>query len=46
MLKRSGLSFTLFLLISDVILTNVALYEARQLRLALDLGSSLGPRNN
>jgi exopolysaccharide biosynthesis polyprenyl glycosylphosphotransferase len=43
MVKRSGLSFTLFLLVSDIILTNVALYEARQLRLALDLGKSLGP---
>jgi exopolysaccharide biosynthesis polyprenyl glycosylphosphotransferase len=43
MIKRSGLGFTLFLLICDVILTNVALFEARQLRLALDVGRSLGP---
>jgi exopolysaccharide biosynthesis polyprenyl glycosylphosphotransferase len=43
MIKRFGLNFTLFLLLSDLILTDVALYLARQLRLALELGKPLGP---
>ena len=41
--KRSSLRFTLFLLLSDIILTNFALYEARQLRMTLDLGKIVGP---
>jgi exopolysaccharide biosynthesis polyprenyl glycosylphosphotransferase len=40
---RSSLKFTLFLLLCDVILTNVALYVAQQLRLAIELGKHLGP---
>jgi FlaA1/EpsC-like NDP-sugar epimerase len=45
-LKRFGLNFTLFLLISDLALTEAALYLARHLRLALEWGQSLGPENN
>jgi exopolysaccharide biosynthesis polyprenyl glycosylphosphotransferase len=43
MIKRFGLNFTLFLLLCDLILTDAALYLARQLRLALELGKPLGP---
>jgi exopolysaccharide biosynthesis polyprenyl glycosylphosphotransferase len=43
MIKRSSLSFTLFLLFCDLTLTNVALFEARKLRLAIDVGRFLGP---
>jgi exopolysaccharide biosynthesis polyprenyl glycosylphosphotransferase len=43
MIKRFGLNFTLFLLLCDLILTDAALYLARQMRLALDLGKPLGP---
>ena len=43
MIKRSSLSFTLFLLFCDLTLTNVALFEARKLRLAIDVGKFLGP---
>jgi len=43
MLKRFGLNFTLFLLVSDLILTDAALYLARQLRVVLALGAPIGP---
>ena len=43
MLKRFGLNFTLFLIVSDLILTETALYLAKHLRLVLDLGQDLGP---
>ncbi len=44
MLRRFGLKFTLFLVISDLVWTNVALYLARHLRIALDIGLDVGPR--
>ena len=43
MLKRFGVNFTLFLLACDLILTDLALYLARHLRLAVDLGVYVGP---
>lgn len=43
MIKRFSLNFTFFLLFSDLALTNVALYMARQLRLTVNLGKPLGP---
>jgi len=43
MLKRFGLNFTLFLLVSDLVLTDAALYLARQLRVVLALGAPVGP---
>ena len=46
MLKRSGLNFTLILLLCDLLLTSAALYLARQLRVALDLGVPIGPQGS
>ena len=43
MLKRFGINFTLFLLTSDLILTEIALYIARHLRLTLEVGRNIGP---
>ncbi|MCP4542033.1 MAG: sugar transferase [Chloroflexi bacterium] len=42
MLKRFGINFTLFILVSDLVLTEVALYIARYLRLTLEVGQSVG----
>lgn len=42
MIRRFSLRFTLFLLFCDLALTTVALYLARQLRLAIDLGKPVG----
>jgi exopolysaccharide biosynthesis polyprenyl glycosylphosphotransferase len=44
MLKRSSLSFTLFLLLSDLGLTDLALYLSRELRLVLGFGKDVGSR--
>lgn len=46
MLKRSGLNFTLFLLLCDLLLTNAALYLAREMRVAIDLGVYIGPQGS
>jgi exopolysaccharide biosynthesis polyprenyl glycosylphosphotransferase len=46
MLRRFGLNFALFLLISDLMLTDAALYLARHLRLVLDLGMDVGPQGD
>jgi exopolysaccharide biosynthesis polyprenyl glycosylphosphotransferase len=43
MLKRFGVNFALFMLISDLVLTEAALYLARHLRLTLEIGRSVGP---
>jgi exopolysaccharide biosynthesis polyprenyl glycosylphosphotransferase len=43
MLKRSSCSFTFFLLISDLALTETALFLAYRLRLVLSVGVGLGP---
>jgi exopolysaccharide biosynthesis polyprenyl glycosylphosphotransferase len=43
MIKRFGLNLALFLLVTDSILTVFALYLARQLRVAIDLGVNIGP---
>ncbi|MCP4614556.1 MAG: exopolysaccharide biosynthesis polyprenyl glycosylphosphotransferase [Planctomycetes bacterium] len=43
MLKRFGINFTLFLLVSDLVLTEAALYIARYVRLTLEIGRSVGP---
>jgi mannosyltransferase len=43
MIKRLDLNSTLFPLVCDFVLTDIALYLARQLRLTLDLGADLGP---
>jgi exopolysaccharide biosynthesis polyprenyl glycosylphosphotransferase len=44
MIKRFGLNFTLLLLVSDLLLTDAILYLARELRLAVELGTHLGPQ--
>jgi len=43
MLKRFGINFTLFMLVSDLVLTGAALYIARHLRLTLEIGQNIGP---
>jgi len=43
MLKRFGINFTLFMLVSDIILTQAALFIARYMRLTLEVGRNIGP---